>query len=70
MTYGTTHRLHALLVEVHRLTRPTPIPMSDAYEGCRSWVELEEAPEWASTSPVLNPQAFEAKKNAFHRALS
>jgi len=70
MVYGTTHRLHALLVQVHRLTGPTPIPMSDAYEGCRSWVELEEAPEWASTSPVLNTQDFEAKKNAFHRALS
>ncbi len=36
--YGKT--LHALEVKTHRLERALDLPMSDAYAGCKSWIEL------------------------------
>jgi hypothetical protein len=37
--YGKT--LYALEVETHVLDRPLVLPMSEAYSGCKSWVDLE-----------------------------
>jgi hypothetical protein len=50
--------LFLLVVRVHRLPKPLVIPESPAYEGCRSWVELEMALSTEGSTPALDDESF------------
>ena len=70
MAYGSQRKLHALIVRVYQLDIAFQLPMNDAYAGCRSWIQLEGAPNAKSAKPVLNEEAFEGRKQAFIEALA
>ena len=55
--------LHVLIVRAHLLPTPRVMPNTTAYEGCVSWVELDEALPTADTTPVLLDAEFARLRN-------
>jgi hypothetical protein len=55
--------LHVLIVRAHLLPTPRVMPNTAAYEGCVSWVELDEALPTADTTPVLLDAEFARLRN-------
>ena len=51
--YRNRPYLHALLVRVYRRPEPHLIPNTLGYEGCVSWVQLDEALGTGGAVPVL-----------------
>ncbi len=68
--WGRDTGIYAMAVRVRRLAAPVEMPMRESYGGCKSWVELEGAPNVANTEPVLDEASFATKLNAFAEALS
>lgn len=58
--YRNRPYLHALVVRVYRMPEPYIIPNTLAYEGCISWVELDQALATHGAMPVLADAEFEA----------
>jgi len=52
--------LHVIVVRAHVLPEPRIVPNTAAYEGCISWVQLENAVPTEAAKPVLDDAAFEA----------
>lgn len=52
--------VHALLVRAHRLPEPVSLPDVHRYEGCVSWVELDQPIPTAGLVPVLSDEEFAA----------
>ena len=67
--WGRDGSLYAMAVRVRRLPRPVELPMLESYGGCKSWIELENAPDCSAAQPVLDETAFRAKLEQFHAAL-
>ena len=60
--------LHVLVLRVYRLPEPYIIPNTLAYEGCISWVELDEPLSTVGAIPVLDDREFEeARKGIAER---
>jgi len=57
--------LFVLPVRVHRAPEPHDLPDTSAYQGCRSWVELERALPVQGAVPVLTDEAM----RELHRSL-
>jgi hypothetical protein len=57
-------------VRVHRLPLAVELPMSPAYGGCKSWVELEKDIVTTGARPVVDQQTFDQKLNRFLAALN
>lgn len=55
--------LHLLLLRVHRMPEPYVIPNTLDYEGCISWVELDEPLGTAGAIPVLDDIEFAAARD-------
>jgi hypothetical protein len=68
--WGRAKNIFAIAVRVHRLPLAVELPMSPAYGGCKSWVELEKDIVTTGAQPVLNQQAFDHKLNRFLAALN
>jgi hypothetical protein len=62
--------LHAVLVRVHRLAAPLALPVKPAYGGCRSWIKLQEVPEFSVGAPVLADREFGALRAKIEAALT
>jgi hypothetical protein len=67
--WGRSRQIHAMAVRVFRLPKPVELPMLQSYGGCKSWIELESAPDTVEARPVLNDAAFFAKLKEFQNAL-
>jgi hypothetical protein len=52
--------LHVILVRAHVLSEPRIIPNTAAYEGCISWVALDQPLPTSGAAPVLDDDAFAA----------
>jgi hypothetical protein len=50
--------LHVLIVRAFRLPEPVVVRNTPAYEGCVSWVELDEALSTAGAQPVMMDAQF------------
>ncbi len=68
--WGRDASLYAMAVRVSRLPQSVELPMLASYGGCKSWVELETAPDFSAVQPVLDEMAFRAKLEQFHAALN
>jgi hypothetical protein len=68
--WGRARNIFALAVRVHRLPLAIELPMSPAYGGCKSWVELDREVVTTGTIPVLDQPAFDHKLNQFFSALN
>ncbi len=56
--YGRERGVHAIALRAYRLAAPRVLPNASAYDGCRSWVELEEELPVDHQGPVLNRTDF------------
>ena len=51
--------LTVLVLRVYRLPEPVELPYSEAYGGCKSWIELEEPVSIAGARATLDDESFE-----------
>lgn len=68
--WGKARNIFALALRVHRLPLAIELPMSPAYGGCKSWVELDKDIVTTGAQPVLDQQAFDHKLSQFLAALN
>jgi hypothetical protein len=57
-TYRGKPYLHVLVIRAHRLPEPRVIPNTLDYEGCVSWVELDDPIPTTGALPVLPDDEF------------
>lgn len=50
--------LTVLILRTYLLPEPVELPYSEAYGGCKSWIELEEAVSTAGSYPTLDDEEF------------
>lgn len=67
--YRNRPYLHALLVRVYRMPEPYLIPDTLDYQGCVSWVPLDEELSTAGAVPVLTDAEFEEVRTEVLRRL-
>jgi len=68
--WGRARNIFAMAVRVYRLPLAIELPMSPAYGGCKSWVELEEDIVTTGAQPVLDQPSFALKLNRLLTALN
>ena len=51
--------LTVLVLRVHLLPEPVELPYSETYDGCKSWIELDEPVSVAGARPALDDESFE-----------
>jgi hypothetical protein len=68
--WGKAGNIFALALRVYRLPLVIELPMSPAYAGCKSWVELEKDIVTTGAQPVLDQPAFDHKLNRVLAALN
>jgi hypothetical protein len=68
LNWKPRHPLHVLMLRVHRLPRPITVKVSENYQGCRSWIELERDISFEGT-PVLSDQEFARAHEQIERLL-
>jgi hypothetical protein len=51
--------LTVLVLRTHLLPEPVELPYSEAYAGCKSWIELEQPVSTAGSRPALDDEGFE-----------
>ncbi|MCC6234918.1 MAG: DUF1802 family protein [Verrucomicrobiales bacterium] len=68
-SWGEPGGVHALAVRVHRLPEAIRRPWSSAYDGCKSWVELEAEVDESAAVPVLEEARFAAVLSGLERSL-
>ena len=68
--WGHAKNIMAMALRVSQLPLPIELPMSPAYGGCKSWVELDREIVTIGAVPVLEQTAFDQKLNAFLAALN
>lgn len=61
--------LLVVLLRVYRLDRPVVLPMSPAYRGCRSWVDLGKEASTRGSLPVMNEDRFGSESNKIRSVL-
>jgi hypothetical protein len=62
--------IHVIAVRTFALPRTASVPMNDRYEGCRSWVSLDEEIGIDDSRPVLDDSQLRTKIDAVAAALS
>lgn len=70
LRWKRTKPLHVLLLRVYRLASPIEIPNRPAYNGCKSWVRLEDEYEAPEMAPVLNEEKFQVEVQKIKQALA
>jgi hypothetical protein len=68
--WGKAKNIFAMAVRIHRLPLPIELPMSPAYGGCKSWVELEKDIVTTGALPVLDQPTFDQKLSLLLTALN
>jgi hypothetical protein len=68
--WGRAKNIFAIAVRVYRLPLTVEVPMSPAYGGCKSWVELDKEIVTTSAQSVLDQTAFDHKLSRFLAALN
>jgi len=67
--YKGRPELRVVAVRAHRLVAPTTFPETRRYQGCVSWVALDEPVDVTGATPVLDAAAFEGRLAALRDAL-
>ncbi|QAY65076.1 DUF1802 family protein [Paenibacillus protaetiae] len=69
LRWKKTKPLHLLLLRVYRLDEPKNMPLRDSYNGCKSWVRLEDEAPSGGMTPVLSAEQFQAEASRIREAL-
>jgi hypothetical protein len=67
--WGRSKAIFALAVRTYRLPNRIDLPMSPAYGGCKSWIELEQAIDVSAGQPVLSDADFAERLKRFESSL-
>ena len=67
--WGRAKNIFAIAVRVFRLPSAVELPLSPAYGGCKSWVELEHDIDVGGVTPVLDDPVFASQLARFTTAL-
>lgn len=62
--------LYLIILRVYNLPESVAIPMRSAYEGCKSWVTLEEPISTAGATPAIPDAEFARRRAAVIAELS
>lgn len=62
--------LYLLLLRTYRLQSALTIPYSDAYKGCRSWIDLEQEIDPSVAIPVLSDEMYQNQIEHITSAIS
>ncbi len=68
--WGRVKNIFVLAVRVYRLPQCVKRPMSAAYEGCKSWIELDADVAVDGAEPVLDDALFARKLGGFRGKLA
>ncbi|MGO4547016.1 DUF1802 family protein [Paenibacillus sp. 2TAB23] len=69
LRWKKTKPLHVLVLRVYRLEKPVEIANLPAYNGCKSWVRLEDEIIQQAHIPVLSDEVFQAEVDKVKQAL-
>ncbi|UJF34683.1 DUF1802 family protein [Paenibacillus hexagrammi] len=61
--------LHLMVLRVYKLDKPMQVSIQDAYLGCKSWIQLLDAPAEPSMKPVLSDEEFTARLSQIRQKL-
>ena len=61
--------IHVIAVRTFALPRPATVPMTARYEGCRSWVSLDEEIDLDGSQPVLSEDQSQKRIEAVSATL-
>lgn len=67
--WGKKKAIFAIAVRIYRLPSPVEIPLLNAYEGCRSWVQIIPNIAHKGLVPVLDDASFTRRFDAFQNAI-
>lgn len=67
--YKNKPGVQVVAVRVSRLLEPVVIPEVKRYQGCVSWVQLDEAIDVSNVTPVLDDTSFMMRLTALRNAL-
>jgi hypothetical protein len=67
--WGRRKAIFALAVRTYRLPDQIDRPMSPAYGGCKSWIELEQDVAVSAAQPVLSEAHFAERLKRFESSL-
>lgn len=62
--YRNRPGVHVLVLRVFRCAQPVRLPQTPGYDGCVSWVELDQPLAAEGLVPVLSEAAFQARRQA------
>jgi hypothetical protein len=68
--YKNTPGVQVVAVRVSRLLEPVVIPEVTRYQGCVSWVELDEDVDVSNAAPVLDDVSVMARVSVLRNALA
>ena len=68
--WGKTKSIYALAVRVYRLPQVVELPMLSAYEGCKSWIQVDQEVHTDGAKPVLDEIIFDARLTRFRNAIA
>jgi len=70
LRWKKTKPLHVLVLRVYRLETPLEISMRPAYNGCKSWVRMEDEIPMLKLIPVLDEDEFQSEVQKIKNALA
>ncbi len=70
LRWKKTKPLHVLVLRVHRLAKPLKLSMLPAYNGCKSWVQLDSVEVEPEMTPVIGDEEFERQRKEIKQALA
>ncbi len=67
--WGKSKSIYALAVRVYKLPQLVELPLVSAYEGCKSWIQVEHEVHTDGATPVLDDITFDARLTRFRNAI-
>ncbi len=67
--YRDDPQVHVVAVRIARLAAPATLPEAPRYQGCVSWVKLDEAVSLRGAVPVIGDEPFAARIHTLEDAL-
>jgi hypothetical protein len=68
--WGKSKSIYALAVRVYRLPQAVELPMLSAYDGCKSWIELDHEIHTDGAKTVLDELSFGARLTRFRNVIA
>jgi hypothetical protein len=67
--WGKSKSIYAVAVRVFKLPQLVELPMVSAYDGCKSWIQLEHEVHTDGGRPVLDDITFDARLTRFRNVI-